>query len=433
MVLHWKIVNNKVTSDIFGKNSLESVITNIPLGYFDVDGTFTKTEYFPCENFNLHTWNIEIFIKFSLNLSDIYFNDSTDYLVVNDINSIGCGFLFDQNFEEYLEELIIVNDPKRFLFSMIDGTYVYDNRIVIITNNNFNDIYKLSTYSKKLTISPFRLNRENSPYNLLKNYIFFTLPTLTTTTTITNKQISGGLIRCNSTGFYKYLYEYDINAFYPNIIIKYLPDTEPIKILMKPLIDDPLKCLKLFLFGMLGSKYSNLYNPNTMDLITTIGRTIISKYAKRAVIVATDATFMTYPIVPDFDNFTYKTKIHEDAFVISASQYFTKDIYKGFPKNKLSDHVHLLLNQLLKSVNFENTLLALVHFMSLLEYFPLLPIPLKNGQQITAIIRDVDSTCVDKYTYLLKYRKIIYSVCDYKSIKKIEYEEFKFVYNYFMY
>jgi hypothetical protein len=432
MVLLWKIVNNKVICDIFGDNSLKSVTANIPLGYFDVNGTFTHTEYFQHENINLHTWNIEIFIKLSLNLNDIYFSDNTDYLVVNNIDSLGCGFLFDDNFEEYLEELVIVNDPKRFLFSMIDGTYVYDNRIVIITNNNFNDIYKLSTYSKKLTISPFRLNRENSPYNLLKNYIFFTLPTLTISNH-TKKQISGGLIRCNSTGFYQHLYEYDINAFYPNIIVKYLADTEPIKILMKPLIDDSLKCLKLFLFGMLGSKYSNLYNPDAMDLITTIGRTIISKYENRAIIVATDAIFMTYPIIPDFENFTYKTKIHDDVFVISASQYFTKDLYKGFPKNKLSDHVHFLLNQLMKSVKFENTLLALVHFMSSLNHFPLLPIPLKNGQQVTAIIKDIDSTSVDKYTYLLKYRKIIYNVCEYNSIKKIKYEEFKFVYNYFMY
>lgn len=433
MVIHWKLINNSFIYDTFIGGSIKSKVKEIPIGIFDSDGKFTATESFQLQNHRVHTWNIEIYLKMVFNMKDIYFNDDVDFLVVESIDAHGCGFLFHDNFDEYLEELVLLNDPRKSNFSTIDGTYVYDNRIVIITNPNFNDIFKLSFYSKKLTISPFRLNREASPYQLLKNYIFLSVPNVPTRTReIVN--ISGGLIKCNAPGFYKYMYEYDITSFYPNIILKYLDNLEPIKILMQPLIDDQLKCLKMYIYGMLGSQYSVLYNPRIMDTITTIGRTIIDKYKTRCVIVATDAIFFTYPIKPNFDELPFKTTIHQDMFVISASQYFTRSKYKGFPKTILSDHIHILLNQLLIKPEFENVSVALLEFMKSLVEFPLLPIPLKSGEQITAIIKNnLDVRNVDKFLYVMKYRKIIYNVCQHKAKKKMDYESFKIMYNYFMY
>jgi hypothetical protein len=432
MVIHWKLLNNRFICYDFVNGCIKSKTCNIPIGIFDNNGTFTPTENFQLQNKQLHTWNVEIFLKLSMDLKDIYFDNDSDYLAVDNIEAPGCGFLFDESFEDYLEELVLTNDPRKNKFYMIDGTYIYDNRIVVITNTNFNDIFKLSFYCKKLTISPFRLNREQSPYQLLKNYIYFIVPRILQQTP-EQINISGGLIRFKESGFHKHLYEYDIVAFYPNIIMKYLDENEPIRLLMTPLINDSLKCLRLFVYGMLGSRYSVLYSPRTMDKITTIGRSIVEKYKHRAAIIATDAIFMTYPIIPDFGGLPYKTIVHDDVFIISASQYFTSSKYKGFPKNDLSHTIHVLLKDLLNGTEYNTTPLALLGFMQSLKTFPLLPIPLKNGQQITTIIKSVDPTTVDKFLYVIKYRRAIYQVCQHKSIEKIDYDAFKVVYNYFMY
>lgn len=432
MVVHWKVFNNQFICYAFVSGSIKSIPQDIPIGIFDNSNTFIPTETFQLQNKKLHTWNLEIFLRLYFK-TDIYFNDTTDYLVVKDINETGCGFLFNNKFDDILEELVLVNDPRKSKFSSIDGTYVYDNRIVIITNPNFDDIFKLSFYSKKLTISPFRLNREHSPYQLLKNYIFFKVPVAPHQPQEHTTSVSGGLIRFREPGFYKNLYEFDITAFYPNIIMKYLDKAEPIRILMEPLIHDSLKCLKLYIYGMLGSQYSILYNPHTMDTIASIGRTIIKKYVDRAVIVATDAVFMSYPIIPDFDGLPYKTHVHCNVFVVSASQYFTATKYKGFPKNVLSDLVHILLNNLLNGIQYETTTMALLGFMQSLKTFPLAPIPLKNGNLVTKQIKSIDPGSVDKFLYLVKYRKILYNVCQYKSKHNLEYDSFKTIYSYFMY
>lgn len=432
------MINDKFVSEAFINGVITPRVRDIPIGIYDANGTFTATDSFEFQNTQLHTWNIEIFLKLHQN-ADIYFNDDTDYLVVTDINTTSCGFLFDDHFDEKINDMVLFNDQKKSKFDMIDGTYVYDNRIIIITNSNFNDIFKLSYYCKKLTISPFRLNVEQSPYQLLKNYIFFTLPIRTTQPKNKEQQISGGLIRCNSVGFHEHLYEYDITAFYPNIIMKYLDESEPVRILMQPLMNDSLKCLKLYVYGMLGNRYSILYNPRVMDFITSTGRTIIAKYSNRAAIIATDAIFMTYPIIPDFCGLSYKTIVHDNVFVISASQYFTDQLYRGFPKNVLSELVcHLLAKFILHPCVHDNATMALIEFMKTLKSFPLFPIPLKCGRYIMAPLRHsnctLDDTWVDKYGYLIKYRKAIYRVCQHKSTNKhIQYDSFKRIYGYFSY
>lgn len=437
MVLHWKLIKNKFISETFHNGTLTSKIWDIPIGLYNLNGEFTPTASFVFQNPPLHTWNIEIFLKYFFGFEDIYFNEDSDYLVVKDIDDQGCGFLFDDQFDQFLDQLVFFNDPRKSKFQRLDGTLVYDNRIVIINNPNFNDISKLSHYCKKLVMSPFRLNQEQSPYHLLKNYIFISLPD--NRSVRENKQqplpISGGLIRCNHPGFHEQLYEYDITAFYPNIIVKYVDKAEPIRILIEPIINDPLKILKLYLYGMLGNPYSILYNPRLMDFITTTGRKIIGKYETRAVIVATDAIFMKYQIIPDFNGFSYKSIHHKNVFVISASQYFTKSLYKGFPKNILSRELcSLFADFLISHQYYENAAIALIDLMKSFNSFPLPPIPLRNGELLTSPIKDPPPELVDKYGYLIKYRKAIFHICQFKSIdKNLDYQSFKIIYGYFSY
>lgn len=436
-MIHWTIINNKIFSKSFQNGKIVSQIrTDIPIGIYDSQNTYISTESFQFQNKYLHSWNLEIYLKLYFS-GDIYFQHNLDYLVVKDIDSDSCGFLFDDQFEDYIYNLVLLNDNRKFKFSKIDDTYVYDNRIVIITNSNFNDIYKLSYYCKKLTISPFRLNTEVGPYQLLKNYIFFTLPnTAVQQEQKIEKKISGGLINCCEPGFHTTLYEYDIKSFYPNIIMKYLPHSNPIRILMEPLVNDSLKCLKLYIYGMLGSKYSILYDPITMDFITTTGRNIIKKYLNRAVIIATDAIFMKYEIIPDFCGFEYKSITHTNVFVISASQYFTDKFYRGFPKNILSDLVCRLAFKFINNDEIhDNIISTLLNFMDAFRTFPLYPIPFKDGQIVTASLgcSNYNHILVDKYTYLMAYRKVIYKICDYKSNTKLPYQTFKIFYNSFCY
>lgn len=430
MTINWKLINGVFYKTTFYENQLKTTTQNLEIGTFDEQLQFTQTTNFQCENKSLHTWNIEIYIKL-LKQHDIYFEENSDYLVVNDINEDKCGFLFDTSFDEKINEIVYYNKKQKKLFTMIDGTFIYDNRIIIITNPNFNDIYKLSYYSKKLVMSPFRLNSEKSPYHILKNYIFFTAPQLPKPTS-TPIRIKGGIIKYNQRGFFKNLYEYDISSFYPNIIIKFLDENETIKVLMKPLMND-IKCLKLYLYGLFGSTSSHLYNPEIINLVTSIGRHIINQYADRAIIVATDAIFMEYPIIPNFFDLPYKTIIHENIFIINTSTYFTPTLYKGFPRNVLSSLVHELLNQLINHNSFDNPAQALSFFMDSLTTFPMYPVPLKNKETITHKIQTIDPNAVDKYTYVFAYQKILYHVCNYKATMKLEYDQFVKLYTFYLY
>lgn len=370
----------------------------------------------------------------------VYFNHSSDFKVAQSLEDDQVGFLFitQEAFQEYVHDIVLRNNQEVIKkFNLICGTYVFDNRIVIITSKYFTDIDTLYTYSRKLRLSPFELNcYSSSPYKLMYNFIIHELQNIKIPTN--NKHhISGGLIKCNEpNSFHHVLYEYDITACYPNIIMNYVEDTEPIKILMKHFIQDNIKDFKLWLYGFLGNQFTILYNPRLMDQIATTTRTILQQYIHRAVIIATDSIFMKTEIVPNFFNLRYKSKIHTNVFVVNASMYITDDTYKGLPKNKLSDIVYAQLKILLNSTHiYKTTGLALIHFMSTITEFPVLPIPLKNNTTVTLLIQnnDVIAEMIDKYRYLYCYRKIIYLICNHKSQYKIPYDTFKLLYKIFIY
>jgi len=428
MAIGWKVLNNVFYKYNFSQNQIICSIQSIPMGIYDDNLNIDNRRSLSTKEFQ--NWNIDVYLKLYRRGNDVYFTEDSDYLVVNDLNCYGCGFLFYADFQKYLKTLVFTNNPMKDLFSSISGTYVFDNRIVIIDNPNFENIHKLSYYSKKLILSPFQLNSEKSPYHLLKNYICVTTPSILTKPD--EIPIKGGLITYTSPGYHNTVYEYDIISFYPNIIMKFLDDDEPIKRLITPLIDD-IKCLKLYLYGLAGNKNTNIYSPVVINLVTTIGRKIVERYKTRAIIIATDAIFMSTPIIPNFGGLSYKTSIHTDMFVINASVYFTRSVYRGLPKNELSNEVHVLLYRVLDHLMFDNTMHALLYFMNLLRTFPISPVPLKNGECVSYQIDFINPNVVNKYEYLRRYKKIIYEVCNYKSKVTLNYNQYKKMYDFFTY
>lgn len=427
MPFNWKIINNTFYKCVFENNNIVwKCAHDIPTGIYDANGNFIKTKSFPIENKHLHTWNTNIFLKLYLK-NDPYFTDESDFLTVDSLSSTGCGFYFDPEFQTLLKKITFTNHPDKNKITQINDVYIYDNRIVIIENKDYQDIKTLSYYSKKLVLSPFQLN--SKPTDLLKNYIYFTLPTITVHPEMTLK---GGLIQYRSTGYYPKLYEYDLISFYPNIISKFLSKDNQLHRLITPLLYDH-KHLKLYVYGLAGCKYSKIYDPETVNLVTAIGREIMSDYTSRAVIIATDAIFMEYRIYPNFVELPFKVVEHNKVFVINASTYFTDTIYKGLPKDKLSDKIHEILLKILKHTQFYSTYEALLYFMCELDDFPIFPIPLKNRESITHKIDVINPIIVDKYTYVYKYRLIIYNVCNYNSFRTLNYEQFKTMYDFFRY
>jgi hypothetical protein len=372
--------------------------------------------------------------------TDLYFDSPSDFKTTHEIHcTTGLGFFFicETKFVEYLTDIVLRNDKISEKFALVDGTYVFDERIVIITSKYFDDLPKLVNYSKKLRLSPYKLNSlENAPYKLMKNFISYNLGScVTSISPPTVAPIRGGIIKCNNKdSYYETVYEYDIVACYPNIIIKYIDDTEPINVLMKLLIHDELKMLKLWLYGFLGNPYTVLYNPRIMNEITSIGRMILKQYESRALMITTDAVFMSYRIIPNFAMLDYKENVHNSMFIINAGTYFTDNQYKGLPRGPLSKLVHDVATDFIKSDNqFKFTGLSLINFMSRFVEFTVLPIPLRCGIWISALLgKEISPNMVDKYLYLYKYRNIIYSICNFKSENKISYEKFKILYNMFI-
>jgi hypothetical protein len=379
-------------------------------------------------------------------------NITKKFITINNINILyenlhdvlnQNGFCFiTRELHTFLLEIIVYRGLYFLQQHFNQQKNIYNNRLIFI--DCADTLQRLKKFANKYARSPLNLFN-SSPSQILDNFFYIEIykkyNKIINITPVTKKQkITGGLKYFNKiTGIYNVLYEYDFNAFFPNIIIKNnldiqhdLNDTPVLSTLMHSLMNN--KPLRSQLYGLLGRYNSKIYTPETANKINQIARNEISSLkCEHTVIIATDAVFLTHQLNNIQTSYTMTCKIHKNLFVVNGSTYFNKNTISGFKK---TNYTTLVRDNLLKILNNQENSFNETYF-KFLSYFDninsIITKPynyqLKNEKIVNYKINDLTINDI-LISYILKdFLPIIYAVINWLHPHTYTYEEFKILYN----